>query len=525
MPRAASMLLLRHSPHSPAPRRPVRISLIVVLALGTASPLPSQSTQPNPSRIERGLRPAVRLSDHADTAFDLVDRMRFYHVPAVSIAVVDSDRVVWAKGFGVKQFGGTEPVDTSTLFLAGSISKPVFATGLLELVEQGKLDLDKDVNTYLRSWHLPESPFTSDQKVTLRRILSHSAGLTVWGFPGYTQGTPIPTVPQILNGEKPANTQAVRSDTVPGARWRYSGGGITIAQLVATDVSGESFPELMRRLVLQPAGMVHSTYENPPPPAVARFAAAGHERPDTVVPGQYHVYPEMAAAGLWTTPSDLGRWSIAIMRAYRGSAGGPLSPAMAKQMLTPQVEVSPQFAGPVRSYWGLGIELQGVGDSLHFTHGGRDEGFVADLVMWPAHRRGIVVMTNGVSGALLQEIERAFGAEYGLTTVPRTEKRLATIAAATLDSLPGKYRLMLGRDTIDILVTRRGNDLWVATSNGGGAVRLLPQGTDSFFELETGVNWRFERPPTDSLGAATKLVRELRTQKFEAVRVQPPGSL
>ena len=445
--------------------------------------------------------------------------MRFYHVPGVSIAVVDGDRVVWAKGFGVKQFRGSGAVDTSTLFLAGSISKPVFATGLLKLVEQGKLDLDKDVNGYLRSWHLPESPFTRDQKVTLRRILSHSAGLTVWGFPGYAQGTAIPTISQVLNGEKPANTQAVRNDTVPGARWRYSGGGITIAQLAATDVTGEPFPALMHRLVLGPAGMVHSTYENPPPAPFARFAASGHEQPDSVVPGSYHVYPEMAAAGLWTTPSDLGRWAIAIIRAYHGTPGGPLSPAMVKQMLTPQVELPVSFAGPVRSYWGLGVELQGAGDSLRFTHGGRDEGFVADLVMWPARRRGIVVMTNGVSGALIQEIERAFGSAYDLTPAARIEKRLVAIAPTTLDSLPGEYRVVVGGDTVKVLVTRRGNDLWVATSNSANAARLFPQGTDSFFDLETGVDWRFERPTGSSLGTPTKLIRQFRGQRFEALRV------
>jgi CubicO group peptidase (beta-lactamase class C family) len=471
-----------------------------------------------PARIQHGLRPAVRLIDHPDTTFDLLERMRYYHVPGVSIAVVDGDRVVWAKGFGVKAFGGSEPVDTSTLFLAGSISKPVFATGVLKLVEEGKLDLDKDINSYLRSWHLPESTFTRDQKVTLRRLLSHSAGLTVWGFPGYELGTPVPTVQQVLNGEKPANTPAVRNDTIPGARWRYSGGGITIAQLVATEVAGESFPELMRRLVLRPATMVHSTYENPPPPPYAKFASSGHEKRDTVVPGGYHVYPEMAAAGLWTTPSDLGRWGLSIMRAYNGVAGGPLSPKMVKQMLTPQIEVPSSFSGAEKSYWGLGVELHGAGDSLRFSHGGRDEGFVADLVMWPARRRGIVIMTNGVSGALLQEIERAFGAEYGLMTSGRVEKRLAAVAPSTLDSLPGRYRLTLPRDTINLTVTRRGDVLWLSASDDPEGTRLLPQATDSFFDLVTGVNWIFERPAGNSLGVPVKLVREFRGQRLEAVR-------
>jgi len=494
-----------------------RTILGATLALGAVCALQAQTTQPDPTRIEHGLRPAVRVIGGRDTSFDILDRMRFYHVPGVSIAVVEGDRVVWARGFGVRQFGGTQAVDTSTLFLAGSISKPVFATGFLKLVEQGKVDLDKDVNVYLRSWHLPESAFTRDQKVTFRRILSHSAGLTVWGFPGYTLGTPIPTVAQVLNGEKPANTPAVRNDTFPGARWRYSGGGITIAQLAATDITGESFPALMRRLVLQPAGMTHSTYENPPPPPFASFTASGHERPDTVVQGGYHVYPEMAAAGLWTTPSDLGRWAIALIRAYHGGKGGPLSPAMVKQMLTPQVDVPSDFAA-VQSHWGLGVELQGTGDSLVFTHGGRDEGFVADLVMWPVQRRGIVIMTNGVSGGLLQEIERAFGAEYGLTTSARIEKTLATVPSSSLDSLPGTYYVTRGRDTVKVWVNRRGDNLWLTTSNDVTQLRLLPQGTDSFFDLESGATWRFERPSGNAAGAPTKIVRELRGQRIEAMR-------
>ena len=485
----------------------------------------AQSVRPDPARIEHSLLPAVRLVGRADTSFDLVERMRFYHVPAVSIAVIDGDRVVYAKGFGTRTFGRTEPVDTSTLFLAGSISKPVFATGLLALVQQGKLNLDEDVNHYLKSWQLPESQYTRDQKVTLRRLLSHSAGLTVWGFPGYELGTPVPTIQQVLNGEKPANTPAVRNDTVPGARWLYSGGGITIAQLVTTEVTGEPFPELMRRLVLRPSGMVHSTYENPPPASLAGYLASGHERRDTPVPGGYHVYPEMAAAGLWTTPSDLARWAITLTRSYHGAGGGPLSPAMARQMLTPQIEVTGQNAGPVRSWWGLGVQLQGSGDSLRFSHGGRDEGFVANLFMWPKQQRGLVIMTNGVSNALIEEINRAFGEQYALPAGARVEKRLVSVDPATLDSLPGAYRVTLPRgDTIGVHVIRRGDDLWLSTSLDASETHLLPQGPDAFFDLDSGVSWRFERPQGRPLGAATKVIRELRGQRFEALRVTPLSS-
>ncbi|MGH7688466.1 MAG: serine hydrolase domain-containing protein [Gemmatimonadaceae bacterium] len=504
------------------PRWAVALVILVALIAAPAARAIAQgaSAVPDPSRIEHELRPAVRILGRPDTTFELADRMRLYHVPGVSIAVVDGDRVVWAQGFGVKTFGGHDPVDTSTIFQAGSISKPVFASGLLQLVEQGKLGLDENVNSYLRSWHLPDSRFTRDKKVTLRTQLSHSAGLTVWGFPGYAAGAPIPTIPQVLDGAKPANTPAVRNDTVPGARWMYSGGGMTIAQLVATDATGEPFPELMRRLVLAPDGMVHSTYQNPLPDAYAAFAATGHERPDTPVPGRYHTYPEMAAAGLWTAPSDLARWAIMLAQSYEGRAGGALSPAMARQMLTPQVEVPAQFAGPVKSYWGLGVELRGSGSSFRFTHDGRDEGFVADLVMWPGHERGLVIMTNGVSGALMNEIARAFGAEYGLEAVPRIEKRLVAVDSAALDSLTGVYRVEQGGQTVNVAITHHEDQLWVTNLGGGLPGRLLPDSPDSFFALDSGAEWTFERPAGNPSGAATAVVQSAGTQKVELRRVR-----
>src|SRR5436190_1748057 len=263
---------------------PPRCALLLgLLSVGLQSQVPAGAGRAlgDASRIEHLLRPGVHIADRTDTAFDLVDRMRLYHVPGVSLAIVDNFKIVFASGYGVTEFGGSKQVDTTTLFLAGSMSKPVFASGVLQLVEQGKLALDEDVNLKLKSWHLPESRFTEHEKVTLRRLLTHSAGLTVWGFPGYEVGKPIPTVPQLLDGTPPANTPAVRNDTTPGARWLYSGGGMTIAQLMASDVTGESFPSLMQRLVLSRAGMTRSTYENPLPVNRRGEAASGHERLDT----------------------------------------------------------------------------------------------------------------------------------------------------------------------------------------------------------------------------------------------------
>jgi CubicO group peptidase (beta-lactamase class C family) len=465
--------------------RPVAITAFV---LGLAANTKAQ----NPAGIEHRLRYGVRLAGEPDIALDLVDRMKSYHIPAVSIAVIDNYRVVYAKGFGVAQFGGTTPVDSTTLFLAGSISKPVFTSGFLRLVEDRKLPLDADVNTLLKSWHLPESRFTEHEKVTLRRLLTHSAGLTVWGFPGYALDKPVPTVPQVLDGAPPANTPAVRNDTTPGARWLYSGGGMTIAQLVATDVSGESFPSLMDRLMLRPAGMTRSTYENPLPVARRGEAAAGHEQVDTPVPGGFHVYPEMAAAGLWTTPSDLARWAIALAHSYRGEPGGVLSTAMAKQMVSKQMHQQPPYGN---GYWGLGVSVAGDGDSLAFSHGGRDEGFVADMFMWPNRGRGLVVMMNGVQGSLMGEIERAFAEEYGFGAPPRLTRQGVAMSASKLAEYAGRYAGTAPPDTAGVVVSVApdGKTLAVYVPGQRRTIPLAPIGADLFVGLEGGGEWTFDR--------------------------------
>ncbi len=445
----------------------------------------------NPAAIEHHLRYVVRLAAEPDSALEIADRMRAYHIPGLSLAVIDNWRVVYARGFGTTVFGGSKPVDTTTLFLAGSVSKPVFATGLLRLVEDGRISLDADVNTLLKSWHLPDSRFTATEKVTLRRILTHSAGLTVWGFPGYTLTDAVPTVPQILDGAPPANTPAVRNDTTPNAFWRYSGGGITIAQLVSTDVTGEPFPALMQRLVLRPSGMTRSTYENPLPVARRGEAATGHEEIDTPIVGGFHVYPEMAAAGLWTTPADLARWALALAHSYRGEPGGVLSPAMARQMVSKQMAVKPPFGN---GFWGLGVTVDGDGDSVRFSHGGDDWGFLTTAVMWPQLGRGFVIMMNGKNGALFSEIQRAYAEEYGgLGSGPRLERKRVALDAKALARFTGKYARVAGRDTVRLEVgVAPGGYLAITHSLQRRTLLVAPTGDSTFVGMEGGGVWSYE---------------------------------
>ncbi|MCP3142957.1 beta-lactamase family protein [Pyxidicoccus xibeiensis] len=352
------------------------------------------------ARVEAGLAPAT-LPGEEPRHLSVQQWMELYGVPGLSVAVFEKHALVWAKTYGVKQAGGTEPVTIDTLFQSASISKPVTALAAMRYAEQGKWSLDADINDKLVSWKVPENDFTKEQKVTLRRLLSHSAGLTVSGFPGYPVDAPRPTVQQILDGAKPANTGPVRVDLVPGTKTRYSGGGTTVVQLMMMDQLKKPFPQIMKETVLAPLGLKHSSYEQPLPPALAAMTATATRGDRTSVGGRWHVYPEMAAAGLWTTPSDLARIAIEVSKAKAGTSKRVVSQAMAKQMLTKQSET-----------FGIGFQVWDGTD--RFGHGGSNEGFRALLVAFADSGSGMALMANSENGDLLIErVGASITAEYG----------------------------------------------------------------------------------------------------------------
>ncbi|HSP90013.1 MAG TPA: serine hydrolase domain-containing protein, partial [Vicinamibacterales bacterium] len=303
------------------------------------------------ARVEQGLLPGIVIAGRPLPVKTLAARMAELKTPGVSVAVINGGKIEWARGYGVMDMGGSAPVTPRTLFQAASLSKPVAALAALRLVEQGKLALDQDVNARLTSWKVPANEFTGTEKVTLRRLLSHSSGLTVSGFPGYSADAPVPALVEILDGQRPANTAAIRADVVPGTIWRYSGGGYTVMQQLLTDVTGRPFPLLLEDMVLQPIGMKDSSYEQPLPAPRRALAASGHRADGVLLPGRYHTYPEMASAGLWTTPTDLARFLIEIQQALQGKSK-VLTTATAREMVTVQ-----------KGSYGLGLGLEGAGPS------------------------------------------------------------------------------------------------------------------------------------------------------------------
>ncbi|MDQ6906936.1 MAG: serine hydrolase [Chloroflexota bacterium] len=416
--------------------------------------------------VEGGLVPLWTRPHDRAVGVPLSERMAFYGVPGVSIAVINDYQLEWAQGYGVREAGEPSPVTPESLFQAGSVSKPVAAVMALQLVCAGQLDLDADVNDSLRSWKIPANG-SWQPRVTLRHLLSHSGGVTVHGFPGYRRDGAIPSLTQVLRGEHPANTPPIRVDAVPGAQFRYSGGGTTVCQQLLIDVTGKSFPQLARERVFAPLGMGDSTYEQPLPASRWDRAVAGHRTGGGVVEGKWHVYPEMAAAGLWTTPSDLARLVVDIQATVAGKPDTLLSREMVDEMLTLQVESR-----------GLGFALAGSGADARFLHGGDDQGFTCRLVAYRARGLGAIVMTNSDEGVpLLDEIFAAIAAEYAWPGyLPETPTR-ASVAAVTLDHYAGVYALLPG---FTLTVTRADDTLSVEPT-GQSPLIFVPESETTFF--------------------------------------------
>lgn len=454
---------------SPAWLRNLRASIGLLALFGALSSLETSAV---PSAIERridrisnGLLPAVRVKGESLKVTPLAARMEALHVPGISVGVIHNGKLEWARGFGVTSLGGP-PVTPDTLFQAASISKPVSAVAVMHLVQTGKLNLDTDINQILKTWTLPANDFTREAHVTLRGLLTHSAGVMAHGFAGYEAGAPLPSVVQILNGEPPATNPAIRVDTLPGKTWRYSNGGYVIAQQAVTDATGTAFPQLMQQLVLRPFGMKHSTYEQPLPPKLLATAAMPYWANGSAVTGGPHVYPELAAASLWTTPSDLARFAIGMQQALAGKSRRVLSAETARAMLVPAFNKQ-----------AIAFVVGGRTERKYFSHGGITAGYRCLMVAYQ-DGDGAVIMTNSDSGeALLQELTRTIAHEYGWPDLAPPDRVLNAVDPKSFDRYVGAYRFQNGRI---FTFWREGTQIRSRIS-GQSAVDLFPTAANEYF--------------------------------------------
>jgi CubicO group peptidase (beta-lactamase class C family) len=430
--------------------------------------------------VENGLLTAHVVLGIPQHPLNVINRMEKYHVPGVSIAVINDSKIEWAKGYGLLEAGLATKVSSDTLFQAASISKPVSAMATLKLVEDSKIDLDQDVNQILSSWKVPENEFTQNAKVTLRRIMSHTAGLTVHGFGGYSSNEEVPTLLNILDGSSPANSDSIRVDIEPGNESRYSGGGYTVMQQLLEDVTGEPFDKLLQDMVLKILDMQNSTFEQPLPQQYRRLGATAHDGEGIPIPGKWHTYPEKAAAGLWTTPTDLAKVVIEIIKSSKGQSNKILSTNMVDEMLT-----------PIKGEFGLGFGANQVNGTRKFGHGGSNEGFRCNLVAYTEAGQGAVVMTNGANGNFLtMEIIRSIAHVYNWSEYQPQNKSTASVPLDIYSQYEGNYVLPEWPDFV-LQVKRKESQLLIEIPQSALWFELYPESETKYFSLETELDIEF----------------------------------
>lgn len=431
------------------------------------------TVDPQIARVEKSLIGPTHIKGFK--GWTLKERMAHYHVNGLSIAVIRNYKVEWAKGYGWADKELHLPVTLQTRFQAGSISKSVNALGILTLVRDGKLALDTDVNHYLSTWKLAQN---SGSKVTLANLLSHTAGLNVSGFSGYTAGQPIPSVQQVLNGEKPANSPPVRMVEKPGTGFAYSGGGVTVAQLIAMDVTRQPYEQLMDERVLNPLKMSNSTFAQPfVKPKVAVLASGYDESGRKFKGGSYHLYPEQAAAGLWTTPTDLARFIIAIQKAFEGKDPGIIPQTLAAKMLTPFIDKRA----------GLGVFIDSLKGAEYFGHDGLTYGFRSQYYGSLKGGNGVVIMTNSVIDGLIPEIVNSVAKVYKFNGLySSVEERNKIVSQTILQSYVGRYQLAPG---MILNIYRQANQLLVQLT-GQSSIPIFAE-TDRKFYIKV-VNAQLE---------------------------------
>jgi len=423
----------------------------------------SQEVQNRITSVENNLRKWTKIKGQPEMTLE--KRMKYYDVNGISMVVIKDFKIDWAKGYGWADSLTGRPVNNATLFQVGSISKAINGLAILSLVQSGKLDLYKDINEYLQSWKFPYDSLSKGKKISLANLLTHTAGLSGHGFPGYPVDDTIPSLIEILNGIPPANTKAIRSEFEPSLKYKYSGGGTTISQLIVQDVTQQPYHQFMRKTIFDPLGMKTSSYEQPPSVANKNLLATGYRSDGKAVSGNYHIYPEQAAAGLWSNPSELAGFVIEIQQSLLGKSNKILSKEMAANYVTPYNSkyVTPYGDEDVA----LGVFNRKVGNERYFTHDGSDRGFKAKFIGSVENGYGAVVIVNSDSREIIEEVVNAIAFTYKWKDFLEPDKIVVKVNSDILSSYTGEYlfeneplSIVKEGDRVFVLVNKIKMQMW-----------------------------------------------------------------
>ncbi|MEP6713107.1 MAG: serine hydrolase domain-containing protein [Ferruginibacter sp.] len=423
--------------------------LIFILIISYSPAFCQPTIESKIKRIENGLTQEIFSFDSSTiNRMNIAERMKYHKVNGVSIAVIENGEIQWTKAYGLSDASTGEKVLTESLFQTASIGKVITALAALKLVRDGKITLEEDINSRLTSFKIAENKFTIKEKVTLRRLLCHSAGFTDdYGFAGYSVTDSIPTLLNILKAQPPANnTKALKVNYVPGSLMRYSGAGYLVIQQLIEDLSGTSFTNYVEKEIFSKLHLTLSTYNYFPDQNGFTIARGHDENGNTDAKEKYHVYPESAAAGFWTTPGDLAKILIEMQQEYNGISDKILNQPLLDSMLTPQFEFNDR---------GLGAALIGAERVDGFWHAGQNAGYNSLMYATTKTGQGAVVMLNSDGDIdLATEIMRSIANE---NKWPFMQTKLVTKEPAdTMQIRVGNYR---SKEGVNWNISQKENDL------------------------------------------------------------------
>ena len=439
--------------------------------------------------VENNLTENIQLNDAKP--MNLQQRMNFYKIKGLSLAVIKNYKIDFVKSYGMADSALGTAVSARTLFQAASISKSLNGLALLKLFKDRNLDVNANINDYLKSWKFPYDSLAKGKQITLLNLLSHTAGLSTSGFAGYEIGKPLPSITQILNGESPANSDPVRSKFAPGMRQQYSGGGVTISQRILTDLTGEPYEKYLTEQVLKPLGMTYSTFAQPPKSTQKILLATGYDTGGKQIPGKYHIYPEQAAAGLWTNPTDLAKYIIETQLAYIGKSSKVLDQQNTQLRLNPYLSQASSA---------LGVFIENNDGIKYFYHGGGNEGFRCVYYGSLEGGNGLVVMVNSDNGEIIQELTNSISSVYGFTGLNKSRKvKLVEVSDEDLDKYLGKYQLT---PQLVLTVSREGKRIY-AQATGESRLEVFPESNTKFFYKVIEATMEFVK---DEQGAVKEMI-------------------
>ncbi len=438
------------------------------------------------AQLENGIRGQVKFLGEPENFSLITDKMSEYKIPALSLAILNEGKIEWADIYQNADFPEEQKLNCASIFQAASLSKPVTFLAAVRMHAAGDIDLDKNVQNYLKDFELPQGKQTAENPVTFRNIFSHTSGITSGGYQGYAKDLALPSDLAIVRGGAGVNTPAIEVITPPNESLAYSGGGYTLAELALQDIYKDDFSNIMKKWILEPAGMKHSEFTQPLPDSKSNQVAKGHTQSGEVVAGGWNNYPEQAAAGLWSNAIDMAKFLIEIYNAYQGKSS-IFSQSDIKSILSHERD------GSV-----YGFIVNRAGDDIAITHYGGNAGYRTGMTISLTSGNGLVYLINSDNGgALGNELILSTSQVYDWQHFKQTSVQRKQVSADVLKELTGKYKW---NNQIDLSVTFDENNgqisLYFPNGDEYKLVTIVGDALD-FIHPNTGVKVSF--PMKDDL--------------------------